>query len=651
MPINHTFDGEERRRGDAGHHHRDRTPPDHASQPAMNFRTIDGSNNNSGNPGYNATNSDFARIGPANFADGISTLVAGPNPRMISNVVVGQGDAEAADPGGLSGMMYAWGQFIDHDLDLAPSGGTSDISITVPAGDPNFPAGSTIPLTRAITDPHTGAGTGTPATAVNAITGWLDGSMVYGSDSTTAAGLRLPDGHMATSAGNNLPITNGAFAAGDVRAQENPDLTALQVLFVREHNYQVDQLAQQHPGWTGEQLYQQARAIVTAEIEHITYNEFLPHLLGTNAIKPYAGYDPKVDPRITEEFAGAAYRFGHSIVSGSIEAIDNQGNVTSSQDLANVFFEPPSTFAATGADGLLRHLGADTANAMDARIIDQLRNSLADPPDVQDLAAINIQRGRDLGLGTLNETRQALGLAPYTDFSQITSDQGTVAALRQAYGSVDAIDLWTGGLSESHAAGAMVGPTFQAIIARQFENLRDGDRLWYQNQGFDPQTLQAIEGTTLSDIIKRDTDTGAMQADAFVFTDRHTGALGGVPSEDPGAPQLVIGSTGNDVLVGGPQADTLVPAQGDQTLTGLGGADTFVFGQPGIHATITDFDPTQDVIAFEDNGNGPGSPHTFNDIHMQFVQGNAMIQAAGDTIVLNNVDPQQLSPANFILHS
>src|SRR5262249_58840682 len=114
-----------------------------------------------------------------------------------------------------------------------------------------------------------------------------------------------------------------------------------------------------------------------------------------------------------------------------------------------------------------------------------------------DLAAINIQRGRDLGLGTLNETRQALGLAPYTDFSQITSDQGTVAALRQAYGSVDAIDLWTGGLSESHAAGAMVGPTFQAIIARRFGNLHDAGRLGDPDQGSRPRTRDAIHGTHL----------------------------------------------------------------------------------------------------------------------------------------------------------
>ena len=68
-----------------------------------------------------------------------------------------------------------------------------------------------------------------------------------------------------------------------------------------------------------------------------------------------------------------------------------------------------------------------------------------------------------------------------------------------------------------------------------------------------------------------------MQDDAFVFVSRHSGALGGVASENPDAPQLVIGSKGTDTLVGGPQDDTLVAAPGDQTLTGLAGSDQFVF--------------------------------------------------------------------------
>ena len=164
--------------------------------------------------------------------------------------------------------MYVWGQFIDHDLDLTDTDGVNHIDISIPPGDPDL-AGDTIPLTRFVTDPSTG-------TAVNSITGWIDGSQIYGSDAATAASLRNPDGTLKTSAGDNLPIVNGVFTSGDIRAGENPDLSAVTTLFVREHNYQVGQLRQQHPDWTGDQLYQQARAIVRAEIANITYTEFLP---------------------------------------------------------------------------------------------------------------------------------------------------------------------------------------------------------------------------------------------------------------------------------------------------------------------------------------------------------------------------------------
>ena len=608
----------------------------------LQYRSIDGSGNNLEDPTLNEAGTDFTRMGTAHFADGISTPVDGPDPREVSNILVA-GNGDLPNPEGLSGMMYAWGQFVDHDLDLSNADGVNHIDITIPPDDQTFTPGSVIPLTRAMIDPATGPGTGHPATAVNAITGWLDASMVYGSDDATAASLRLPDGHMQTSPGNNLPIVNGMFVAGDARADENPDLTSLQTLFVREHNYQVDRLHAEHPDWTGDQLYQQARAIVTAEIENITYTEFLPHLLGPNAIKPYHGYNPNADPRITEEFAGAAYRFGHSIVSADIDSIDNLGNDTSAQSLKDAFFEPASTFVANGgADGLLRHLGADASNALDVHIVDDLRNFLDAPPDGMDLAAINIERGRDLGLGTLNETRISLGLQPYTSFDQITRDPATQQALQQAYGSVDAIDLWSGGLAEDHMPGAMVGQTFQRIIATQFENLRDGDRLWFQNQGFDPQTLRQIESTTLSDIIMRNTNTNYFQDDAFVFYDRHSGVAGGVASEDPTAPQLVIGSNGNDTLVGGPNDDYLYAGTGNQTMTGGGGADNFVFTD-NVDATITDFKPGVDHLRFDSAGtlgcNGTSITQS---------AAGAIVHVGSDQVLLSGIKANQLTLQDIV---
>jgi len=610
--------------------------------PRTRYRSIDGSGNNSTTSTLNAVGSSFSRLGPARFADGVKSMVSdAPNARMISNVVVA-GQGEVANPEGLSGMMYAWGQFIDHDLDLMRSDGVTPISITIPVGDPVL-QGTTIPMTRTVIDPLTGVA-GKPAAAINNISGWLDGSMVYGSDAATAQSLRTADGHLVTSTGNNLPIVNGQFLAGDIRVQENPDLTALQTLFLREHNRQVDRLARANPSWSGDQLYQEARAIVSAEIAVITYKEFLPHLLGNKAIGAYRGYNPKVDARISEEFAGAAFRFGHSIVSANLEKIGEQGQTLGTPvTLKDAFFQSTTDFVADGgAAGLLRHLAADRSNALDVHLVDDLRNFLDVGPMSMDLAAINIQRGRDLGLGTLNQTRVALGLKAYRSFSEISGDAGTAAALQTAYGSVDAVELWVGGLAERHVGGGMVGETFQRIIAQQFQNLRDGDAYWYQNQGFDGATLREIESTTLSNLILKNTDTGHIQADAFVYTERRGGMASGDSISDPLMPQLVVGTDGGDRLIGGMVDDMLVAGTGRQTLQGLGGRDTFVFSKTGIDAVITDYKPGFDRIQFESLGvPGPGG------LLVQQGVGETRVQFGGDVLTLLGVKASDLRPADF----
>ncbi|MBY0339099.1 MAG: hypothetical protein K2X11_20975 [Acetobacteraceae bacterium] len=617
-------------------------PPALRPPPMPEFRSFDGSGNNLAWTSENMAGASLARLGPAHFTDGVSAMdTSGPNPRTISNIVVA-GHGDDPNPEGLSGMMYAWGQFIDHDLDLLFSDGTTRIDITIPDGDPVLTA-SRIGMTRIVTDPTTGVN-GKPAAAVNNITGWLDGSMVYGSNATTAASLRDAGGHMLTSAGDNLPIVDGGFLAGDIRVGENPDLTALQVLFVREHNFQVDRLAALHPGWSGDQLYDMARAIVTAEIANITYNEFLPHLLGKEYLPAYAGYNPNVNASISVEFAGAAFRFGHSIVSANLAKVaENGADVGVADSLKDAFFQAPAAFAANGgADGLLRHLAGDVSNALDVHIVDDLRDFLDVPPVAMDLAAINIQRGRDLGLGTLNETRAALHMSLYTDFSQITSDATTAAALRAAYGSVDRVDLWTGGLAEDHINGGMLGETFAFLVGEQFMRLRDGDRLYFENQGFDRATLGAIRQTSLSDIILRNTDTRHIQDDAFVFHARRSGLVGGVASEDADAPQLVIGADGGDVLIGGARDDVLVAGgwTGLTWMAGGAGADRFVMGAPGMTVIVTDFTPGQDQVEFEHLRGAPMRLHAEG--------GDTLIEVAGAALRLQGVQPWQIQGGDLI---
>jgi Ca2+-binding RTX toxin-like protein len=274
--------------------------------------------------------------------------------------------------------------------------------------------------------------------------------------------------------------------------------------------------------------------------------------------------------------------------------------------------------------------------------VDDLRNFLFGPSAGMDLAAINIQRGRDLGLGTLNETRLALGLKAYTSFEAITSDAATATALKAAYGDVNKVELWIGGLAENHLPGAMVGQTFDLIISKQFEALRDGDRLWYQNQGFDAATLSEIESTTLSSLILKDTNTQHIQADAFVYYERRSGLNGGGVMQDSLAPQLVVGSDGGDTLIGGSRNDLLVAGAGRQFLTGGEGSDTFIFGKAGIRAEISDFKVGVDRLQFE----GLGQPFGTSSLQITNENGHAALLFGGDKISLLGVSTSQFRPTD-----
>ncbi len=606
---------------------------------------IDGAGNDRADPSLGAAGTDETRLAPANFAAGTAdTPVGGTNPRVISNTIFNN-DANANDPGGRSAYMYAFGQFIDHDIDLNPdqtpaADGSNTLAMTVPQNDPALPPGSQISITRGQIDPSNDD-------AINAVTQYLDLSQVYGSDAATAASLRNPDGTLKTSGGDDLPISDGQYLGGDVRAAENPDLTSLDTLFVREHNYQVGQLRAQNPNLTGDQLYDMARAITTAEYQNIVYSEFLPALLGSSTLTAYQGYNPSVSPQIFEEFSTAAYRFGHSIISPTETKIANDGAVLEQQDLVAASAEPTSSYGINGgADALLRNLAQDYSQQEGATINSDLRNMLnANPPgDQGDLAAIDILRERDLGIATLNQTRTALGLAPDTSFSQITSDPTLAAELQQVYGSVDQVDLFVGGLAEDPAPGSMVGPTFQAIIARQFENLRDGDPLFYLNQNFSPALKTQIGDTTLSDLILRDTDTTAIQPDAFVATERHSSD---VASPNPTAPQLVIGVDDDNATISGqPGVDnTIVAGAGqDQTLIGGGLSDTFEFIGPGHDDMISDFQLGADKLDFENTM----TPTDFSQVNItSAADGSAIVQVAGNSVQLTGVPTSAVNSSLF----
>ncbi len=509
--------------------------------PSASLYSITGAGNNLANTSWGAVGADLLRFVPSAYADGHSAApgASRPSARALSNALSAQ-SAPVANGRQMSDFLYVFGQFLDHDIGLSTTG-SEPMPISVPRGDQFFdPAGTgtkQMSLSRSNFDPATG--TSTPRQQTNTITAFVDGSQVYGSDAARAAALRtFSAGKLKTSAGNMMPFnTDGLpnandahvvadsklFLGGDVRANENVELISLQTLFVREHNRQASAIAANNPSLSDEQIYQQARRIVIGELQAITYNEFLPALLGQNAMPGYRGYKANVNPGIANEFSTGAFRFGHSMLDGEIGRLNNDGTATPQGPIAlrNAFFntnpfDPALPSHQGDIDPFLKSAASGTTQEVDLKIVDDVRNFLFGAPGSGgfDLAALNIQRGRDHGLADYNTVRAAYGLPRVTNFSQISSNAATAAALQAAYGSVSDIDLWVGGLAEDHTARGSLGPLFTRIVADQFARLRDGDRFYYENSLGGPQ-LDQVRHATLSRVIRANTALTNIQPNVF----------------------------------------------------------------------------------------------------------------------------------------
>jgi hypothetical protein len=599
------------------------------SAPTNLVEPITGAGNNVANPTWGNAGTDLIRIAPAAYADGISAPAGAnrPSARDISNALSDQTDPantsqdlNIPNAKGLSDYIYVFGQFLDHDLDLTTtnSGQSFDIPATQ-SGDPFNPPGS-IPFTRSTYDSATGTGAANPRQQVNSVTSFLDGSQIYGSDPVRADALRTHvGGRLKTDTGNLLPHDTAAnfptgtlamandahivsdnqlFAAGDVRANENIELTAMQTLFVREHNRIAAQLQVDHPTWTDEQLYQGARRTVIAELQIITYNEWLPALLGANALPKYTGYKPNVNASISNEFSTAMFRFAHSQLDNGVDRLNNNGtdSAAGGVDLSQAFFNPTlinpagvtdpfSGAISTGIDPILKGAASGDAQEVDLKAVRDIRNLLFGPAGAggSDLIARDIQRGRDHGLTDYNSMRAAYGLSAVTSFSQITSDTAVQQKLQQLYGSVNNIDAFVGALAEDHAAGADVGPLTKAVLVDQFTRLRDGDRFFYLNQFSGQELNNLLANTSLTKIIERNTGVTNLQANAFYFQSSISGTVFGASGRPArGHPPMVRGLAGVIVNLkddsGQILATAVTDAQGRyrfDDLTGLNGTGNY----------------------------------------------------------------------------
>ena len=415
------------------------------------------------------------------------------------------------------------------------------------------------------------------------------------------------------------------FISGDVRINEQSGLIAVHTLFIREHNLIADKVAfhldaqddealneafeaytenvlEIYPDATPEQIrgefiYEAARAVVGAKNQVITYEEFLPILVGNESADDLEIINEDLlSPGIAAEFSGAAYRLGHTLLSNQIRTIDRQGMGEIS--LREAFFNPQS-ISADGLDNILIGLNYQESNDADTQVIDGVRNSLFGPPGRGglDLVAINIQRGRELGVpgytAIYNELNPDAPINNFEDLGEVIGED-LAEDFAEVYDNVEDIDLWIGGLAEMPIEGALLGPTIGAIVSDQFARLRDFDRFFYEDQLEDENSFLSVvsnaidldlEEVRLADIIRENVDTPELVPDdAFrvpfdneregtVNSDRGNNRLVGSADAD-----LIDGNAGNDDIRGSQGDDILFGGAGNDTLLGQAGEDTLVGG-------------------------------------------------------------------------
>ena len=254
-------------------------------------------------------------------------------------------------------------------------------------------------------------------------------------------------------------------------------------------------------------------------IQAITYNEWLPSM---GVFLPlYQGYDDDVNPQLLNVFTAAAFRLGHTLLNGNIVAMDNNGIELpdSPFGLRDLFFDLSVLEQVGGIEPFVKGMATQSQQMLDAKIVNDIRNFLFGPPEAGmgglDLASININRGRERGLASLNTIRQFFGLEPYSFVQQITGDASVFIPLQSLYPNMN-IDAWVGMLAEEAMPGAIFGETILEILRYQFENLRKGDRFFYLN---DPlltdQEKDYIHNTSFHDIVMHNTGISLMQDDVF----------------------------------------------------------------------------------------------------------------------------------------
>uniref|UniRef100_A0A3B3Z7T5 Uncharacterized protein n=1 Tax=Periophthalmus magnuspinnatus TaxID=409849 RepID=A0A3B3Z7T5_9GOBI len=557
------------------------------------YRTITGDCNNRKYPRWGAANIPYSRWLPPEYED-VWGAPRGwdldhtyhnaslPPVRLVSQEVLSTQNNNISLDSTLSHLLVDWGQWIDHDVVLTPqspsttafktgadcshscSQDTPCFPIQIPLSDPRSGIQNCMPFFRSAPSCSKGVLPHHHREQLNAITSFVDASMVYGSSAGLASVLRnqsSPYGSMALNSqcwdedlaympflprmqthldpcgprnSSASPRSVALGNTGDSRANEHLGMVVLHTLFLREHNRLVTELHLLNPHWSPDTLYQEARKIMGAIHQILTWEHYLPRILGDSAVAdqmpPYKGYDASVDPTIANVFATAAFRFAHVTVQPMVARLGPGYSIDSQNPplpLHQSLFASWRVVQEGGIDPVLRGLLLSPAKLQTPgqMMVEELTERLfqAQGGIPLDLAALNLQRGRDHGLPGYGAWRQFCGLTvPNTtsELADILGNSTLAHKFQLLYGTPHNIDVWVGAISEPPLPGGRVGPLLSCLLGRQFRTLRDGDRFWWERKGvFSSSQRKQLHSVSLSRIICDNSHITSVPIDPFTRTE------------------------------------------------------------------------------------------------------------------------------------
>ncbi|XP_071090627.1 salivary peroxidase/catechol oxidase-like [Haliotis cracherodii] len=388
-----------------------------------------------------------------------------------------------------------------------------------------------------------------PVEQLNQITAYIDASQVYGSSQGEQNKLRtFVDGQLkmrcahlpndSQSSCNTPRSPSYCFLAGDHRVNENPTLQSMHTIFTREHNRIAKKLKALNCHWSDEITFQEARKIVGAIIQKITYDEYLPIIMGEEAMTKYGlpigsgstyahVYSTTKDASIRNAFATAAFRMGHSMIHSHLASYNSSYSYLGQDQLSKIYGNTNLILNVYNREvghycrGLVKDRVQNAEHKLTQEVTDKLfadsnGNSL-------DLAALNIQRGRDHGLPSYTKWRKYCNVPAATSIDGLNSTTHTTTTanlLKKVYKHINDIDLFPGALSEKPVPGGLLGPTFTCLLGKQFQALKEGDRFWFEENNayvkFTPNQLNEIRKASLSRVVCDNTDTYMIQKNAFI---------------------------------------------------------------------------------------------------------------------------------------